>query len=213
MKEVIYDLEAESWSLFRGDNPAPVFHHCDIEHGPDLSSSENRIVDALIREGYAVHETVSTFYHAFPRWMLPNGSCFVMCVRNEFQAKLGEVGFLRFRFDVPGEVYLTLFYIRPEFQNQGHARKWFPKITDDLLRAGANSLRGRVMPSMYPAKRSMDIRRLAEFYRREAGFEILEGDWIRKTSPHGRPGLAAVQVSPKSDATEIRSASEMATIS
>jgi hypothetical protein len=213
VKEVIYDFEPEPCCLSKGDDPEPKFHHCEIEHGPDLSSSQNRIIDNLIAQGYAVHETVSTFYLAFPAWMRPPGSSFSGCVREEFQATLGEVGFLRFRFDVPGEVYLTLFLIHPEHQGRGHARKWFPKITNDLLKGEASSLLGRVMPSMYPAKAPMDIRRLSEFYRREAGFEILGGDWIRKTSLHGRPSVTAGHLSPKSEATETRRASDMATIS
>ena len=212
MKEILYDLEAALSYQSPGDDPRPKFHHCEIEHGPDLSRSNNRVVDNLIAQGYPVHETVSTFFLAFPTWMRPEGSCFVGCVRNEFQATLGEVGFLRFRFDVPGEVYLTLLHIYPKFQGHGHARNWFPKITADLLRAGASSLRGRVMPSMYPGK-PMDVRQLSNFYRRKAGFEVLGDDWIRKTSPFCTPCESTSQVSPKSDATETRRASEMAMIS
>lgn len=213
MKEIIYDPAAEWWTATHGESPRPKFHHCEVEHGPDLSSSENRIVNNLIVQGYAVHETISTFYLAFPAWMQPKGNCFVGTVRNEFQVNLDGLGYLRFRFDIPGELYLTLLYIKPEHQNKGHARRLFPKLTDDLLKAGASSLRGRVMPSMLPAKRRMDVPALSEFYRREAGFEILERGWIKKTSPCGRTKLAFAQASPNSDATDTRKASEIATIS
>ena len=124
--ETIKNPDAEfvlrSWENFR-----PIFSHVEIVHQPPLQDSDNPIVSNLLKSGFEVHETVSTFYMGFPARDFKLDRHFMANVREEFQMRLGDDGWLRFRFEEPGEVYLTLFYIHYEKQGKGRGGFCFRK--------------------------------------------------------------------------------------
>ena len=193
------------WKDFR-----PVFSHFDVEHHPPLLESDNPVIDHLLKTGFEIHETVTTFYKGFPTRGFKLDRHFLTNVRDEFQIRLGDDGWLQFRFETKNTVFLTLFYILPEKQQHGRGRYWFPRVCDALFRAGVWMLNGEVAPAYYPSRTRMDKNRLLGFYVREAGFQLSEDGLIFRFSPYVG---GSTEDSPNSQDTEIRNASQTATIS
>ena len=167
-----------SWENYR-----PVFSHVEVVHHPLLKESDNLIISRLLETGFEVHKTVSTFYMGFPTADFKLDRHFRANVRDEFQMRLGDDGWLRFRFEVPGEMYLTLFYINYEKQGKGKGRVLFPQVTEALFKAGARSLRGEVAPSWCRSQWEMNVERLTRFYLRQ-GFTKTGDGYIVKKSPY-----------------------------
>ena len=90
---------------------SPRMSHVDIEHDDPLTFSPNPIIQKLIASGWNVHTCCSQFYMALPRTAFTLGTPFLMDERHEFQIDIKDVGHLRFRFEQPKRVYLTLFSV------------------------------------------------------------------------------------------------------
>lgn len=129
--ETIRNPDAE-YIVRTSENYRPIFSHVEVVHHPPLRESDNLIVSKSLTTGYEVHETVSTFYLGFPKSTFGLDRHFKGNTREEFQMRLGIEGWLRFRFEIPGEVYLTLFYIHREMQGKGIGRRLFPEVSDFL---------------------------------------------------------------------------------
>lgn len=216
MKETIYnpDLRLELGARCWREGYRPYLSHFEIEHLPRFDSSENPIINSLIRDGYSVHPTVTSCFLGFPTPRYELAGHFVSQVRHEFQIDLGDKdGFLRFRFEAPGHVFLCLYYIEYEKQGSGLGRRYFRPVTDALFRAGVLSMWGEVSPSYYPSKRPMDTERLTWFYVLEAGFEASGNGRVWKFSPYvdwsggSAPGSAYSHATPTFSTLESASAS------
>ncbi len=210
MKETIQN--SELWLGPRcWENYQPHFSHIEIEHGPPLDSSDNRIINNLLKSGFSINETVNSFFFGFPTRAYTLTGHFIAKQKREYRIHLGDDGFLSMRFQDQNTIWLSLFYIFPTRQQQGRGRYWFPKVCDALFQAGAFMLIGRVSPSHYPTRLPMDQNRLMQFYIRH-GFSASRDGQIWKLNPY-RDGLNRPGDSPNSQETGTRKASQIATIS
>ena len=179
--ETIYNPDTQT-EVFQHGDKQPRLTHFTIERSEPLTSSPNPVIQKLIEAGWTVHTTF-TFYMALPRNSLTLGTPFVSQERSEFELRVPGKCWLRFRWDEPESVYLTLFYVEYEQQGRGVGEEWLPKLTDALFRAGVEHLWGIVAPAYFRSKWKMNVPRLLRFYAR-LGFWT---DWescIWKYSPY-----------------------------
>ena len=145
-----------------------------------LATSNQPIIENLIRLGRTVRTVRTEYVYKFPALFCDQTSQ-MKTERNEWQIELESDGFLWLSFADPETVWLNFFYIHADRQGRGLGRKWFPRITDELLRAGARTLAGMPSPhSRYPCAVRLTLARLTAFYVREAGFREVGNGWIRR---------------------------------
>ena len=181
--EIIKNPDIECGLLY-GLDFSPKLSHFEVRHDNTIIWSSDTIINNLVVNGWEVHGTQTKFFMGYPASVFTLKKLFLAKERDEYEIRLEDDGFLRFRFEYSNTIYLTLLYIHADKQGQGLGRKWFLPVTDALFRAGVRSMRGAVSPSYYKSKKPMDVARLTRFYVREVGFVSTGDGYITKTSPY-----------------------------
>ena len=180
--ETIYNPDTR-FQLFEHGDKRPRFTHFTTEYSDPLTSSPHPIIQKLIENGWTVGTTFTRYFFGFPAGTQVFSGHFVMEERAEFEIRVPDKCWLRFRFDGPKRAYLSLYYVEFAQQGRGIGREFFPKIIDALFRAGINYVWGIVTPPYHRVAWPMNQERLIRFYEKN-GFSNIGDERVWKFSPY-----------------------------